>query len=231
MRIHVLQHVPFEGPGTIADWARDRGHRLDMARLFDGDAPGTPETFDMLVVLGGPMGVHDESRLAWLPSEKRAIGAAIAAGKVALGICLGAQLIAEALGAEVCRNPHREIGWFPLRRDPAAPIAGPGAAIEEGLMAFHWHGDTFGIPAGATRLASTEACNNQAFIYGERVMALQFHLETTPDSARDLIAHCADEMGGGRFVQTAEWMLADDARFADANRAMIRLLDGLAFDF
>lgn len=228
MRIRVLQHVPFEGPGTIADWARDRGHSLDIAPVFSGAPAGAPETFDMLVVLGGPMSVHDEGKLPWLSPEKRAIGAAIAADKPVLGICLGAQLIAEALGSTVAPNPHREIGWFPLRRDPSAPTAGPAAAIDDGLTAFHWHGETFGIPPRAIRLASTEACENQAFICGERIIGLQFHLEITPENARGLIAHCADEMDDGRFVQDARRMLADGTRFADANRAMARLLDALA---
>lgn len=227
MRIRVLQHVPFEGPGTIADWALCRGHTLEIAPLFDGASPDGAAACDMLVVLGGPMSVHDEAALPWLAPEKRAIARAMADGKAVLGICLGAQLIAEALGAEVTRNPHREIGWFPLRRDPTAPPAGPGDALADGLDAFHWHGETFGMPAGAARLASTEACANQAFIFGERVIGLQFHLETTPENARNLVAHCADEMDGGPFVQDPRSILADGTRFADANRAMARLLDAL----
>lgn len=228
MRIRVLQHVPFEGPGSIVDWANDRGHVLEIAPVFDGAPAGTPGAFDILVVLGGPMSVHDEGELPWLAPEKRAIGAAIASGKAVLGICLGAQLIAGALGSTIGRNPHREIGWFPLRRDPAAPADGPAAAIEDGLVAFHWHGETFNTPPDATRLASTDACANQAFLYGDRIVGLQFHLETTPENARSLIAHCADEIAPGPFVQGADDMLAPAHRFADANRAMARLLDALA---
>lgn len=227
MRIRVLQHVPFEGPGSIAGWARDRGHRIEIAPLFDGASAGEPGAFDMLVVLGGPMSVHDAGSLPWLGPEKIAIRQAIASGKAVLGICLGAQLIAEVLGAAVDRSPHREIGWFPLRRSAGAPTAGPAAAIEDGLVAFHWHGETFGIPAGATRLASTAACENQAFIYGARVIGLQFHLETTPENARNLIENCADEMTPGPFIQDAGAMLDQGHRFAEANRAMARLLDGL----
>lgn len=228
VKIRVLQHVAFEGPGSIAAWAGARGHLFEVAELHRGAAAGAPGDFDMLVVLGGPMSVHDEDVHPWLADEKRAVAGAIAAGRPVLGICLGAQLIARVLGAGVARNPVREIGWFPLRRAPEAPAEGPAAAIEDGLNAFHWHGETFDIPVGAVRLASTDACANQAFLHGDRVLGLQFHLETTPENARNLIAHCRGEMDGGPCIQTADEILAAGAPFARANRAMARVLDELA---
>ena len=119
MRIAVLQHVGFEGPGAIADWAASRRHDLTAVRLDRGDRLPSPESLDALVVMGGPMGVADEGRFPWLRAEKHLLATVIAAeGRPVLGVCLGAQLIADVLGAPVTRNPQREIGWLPIRWAP-----------------------------------------------------------------------------------------------------------------
>ena len=227
MRIHYLQHVAFEDPAEIFNWAAARQTVMTGSRLFAGDRAPSPADFDALVVMGGPMNIYEHARYPFLVEEKRAIAEAVAAGRIVVGICLGAQLIADVLGARVQRNRWREIGWLPVRPTPAfanSPLAGllPGA-----VEVFHWHGDTFDLPAGAIHLAGSTACAHQAFLYEGRVLGLQFHLETTSASARALIAHCGGEIDGGPFVQGPAAMLADAARFARANALLYRWLDRL----
>lgn len=228
MHIHYLQHVEFEGPGSIAAWAQRAGHRLTATRFCDGDGLPALESFDWLVVMGGPMSVHDERVYPWLHQEKRFIEAAIAAGKVVVGICLGAQLIAQVLGARVYPNAVKEIGWFPVERTPQAVATRLGALLPARFEAYHWHGETFDLPADAVHLARSEACAQQAFVYRERIVGLQFHLETTRAGVEQLSTHCAAEIQPGPFVQSAAAMLVDDDRFAALNQQMARLLDGLA---
>jgi GMP synthase-like glutamine amidotransferase len=228
MRIQVLQHVPFEGPAGIADWAASRGHPLAVARLYCGDPLPALDAFDRLAVMGGPMGIYDEQDHPWLVPEKAFLAAAIQAGKNIVGVCLGAQLLADRLGARVVRNPQKEIGWLPIELTPEAladPVFGP---LAPGLTVYHWHGDTFPLPRGATHLARSAGCEHQAFLYQGRVLGLQFHLETTPESLAALATHCADEIVPGPYVQDAATMLAaQPADYARIHSAMSGLLDRL----
>lgn len=224
MRVCWLQHVPFEGLGSMEPWLRGRGARLARTRPYAGEALPGPDEFDWLIAMGGPMSVNDEGAHPWLAAEKSCIARAIEARRPVLGVCLGAQLIASALGAPVRRNPEPEIGWFPIEPAAGAREDPFGAVLADAGEAFHWHGDTFEPPPGARRLARSEACAEQAFSIGDRVLALQFHLETTEASARALIEHCRDELGPARFVQDEAHMLAEAARFERANRTMARLL-------
>jgi GMP synthase-like glutamine amidotransferase len=221
LRVHWLQHVPFEGLGSIAPWLAARDARVSVTRLHE--RPGFPPLadFDVLIAMGGPMSVNDEAALPWLVAEKGFVRTAIEARKHVLGICLGAQLIASALGATVRPNGEREIGWHPLARvgdTQLAALAAPGGE------AFHWHGETFDLPGGAVRLAGSEACAHQAFALGERVLALQFHLEMTAGGALAMIESCPADLAPGRWVQTPRAMLDEPARFARANAAMDALL-------
>ncbi|MGB5735105.1 MAG: type 1 glutamine amidotransferase [Thiohalocapsa sp.] len=228
MRIHCLQHVPFEGPARIAHWAERRGHPLAVSHLYAGDPPPDLDSFDLLVVMGGPMGVADEAEHSWLGHEKVRIEAAIAAGKSVVGICLGAQLIAEVLGAQVIRNPVKEIGWFPIQLTEA----GLATPLLDGLPAaaevFHWHGDTFTLPPGAMHLARSAQCEQQAFLFDERVLGLQFHLESTPESVAAICAQCAHEITPATTIQTAAEMRGVDADTYSAINLMLEtLLDRL----
>ena len=225
MRIHHFQHVPFEGLGSMEAYFRTKGHELSATHLYRTQTPPPLDKVDWLVVMGGPMGVGDESRLPWMAMEKSYIGKAIDAGKVVLGICLGAQLIADVLGDAVYKNPYREIGWFPVQRSEQAAGTPLGSVLPTGQMVFHWHGDTFDIPDRATLLASSEACRNQGFVIENRVVGLQFHLETTPASARALVDNCGDELDDGPYVQTAMQIMADPAKFDGINNVMANLLD------
>jgi GMP synthase-like glutamine amidotransferase len=225
MRAHVLQHVPFEGLGSIAPWLAAAGATITTTRFFRHERLPAPQDMDFLVILGGPMSVNDEAELPWLRTEKRFIRDAIARGTPVLGVCLGAQLIASSLGARVYANAQKEIGWF--------PITGAAAAgcfhLPAQLVVFHWHGETFDLPPGATALASSPACSNQAFQLGRHVLALQFHLETTRHGARELVGHCRQELVPGPYVQAEADILGQlDSSYATINAVMEEVLSYLA---
>jgi len=227
--IHVLQHVSFEGPAAVAKWAGTRGHDLAVSSLWKGETLAAGVSPDWLLILGGPMGAGDEDRFPWLIDEKRLIERALRSDKVVLGICLGAQLLAEVLGARITGNEHREIGWFPVQRTDGCESLEIAKVFPEAFGAFHWHGDTFSIPSGARCIGRSEACENQAFVYSDRVLALQFHLEVTLASTLELIAHSSSDLDeGGRFVQRAGSMLSDPRRFEMANALLFRVLDQMA---
>jgi GMP synthase-like glutamine amidotransferase len=229
LRISALKHVPFEGPAGIADWARRAGHVMTTVALYSGEAPPSPDLYDWLVVMGGPMSVGDEADHPWLPQEKAAISAAIAAGKTVVGVCLGAQLIAEALGARVYPNGQKEIGWMPIELTVEGTRSAVLGFLPRKLEVFHWHGDTFDLPPGAVHLARSEHCVNQAFLYEDRVLGLQFHLESTPQSVADIVRACAAEIVPSETVQCAERILAATAEeYAHLNSALVGVLERLA---
>ena len=177
--------------------------------------------------MGGPMNVYEEAAHPWLRDEKKIIHQAIERGKTVLGICLGAQLVADVLGAAIKANRNREIGWFPIYKTTAVQKVRLAAALPDGLPVLHWHGDTFDLPDGAVHLAKSNACDHQGFVFNQRVVGLQFHLEATPLSLERLIVHCRSDIDGSRYVQDPAVMLADPLRFTAANKAMDRLLDEL----
>jgi GMP synthase-like glutamine amidotransferase len=225
MRMHCLQHVPFEGPGCVTGWAQRRGVSFEVSRLYaDAPLPG-PEDFDWLLVLGGPMSVHDTKAFPFLAAEMALIRAAVDAGRGVLGLCLGGQLIAQALGGRVAAAAEREIGWWPVTGlDDGAGL------LPRRFVPFHWHGETFEPPPGARRVAESPGCAEQGFLIGDRVLGLQCHLETTPAAAADLIRHCPGDLAPGRWVQAAGDILAESERFEAANRLMTGLLDRLTSD-
>jgi len=228
LRIHYLQHVPFEGPGSIEPWALVRGYGITATRLYAGELLPPVEQLDWLVILGGPMNVYEESRYPWLAREKRFIGEALHGGKVVIGICLGAQLVAAVLGAKVTRNPSLEIGWHPVEKAAQASQSKLAGFLPDRFTAFHWHGDTFDIPRGAVHLARSQACENQAFAFGDRVVAFQFHLESTRENVEQLVHNCSEDLANGPFIQSPADMLANLNHFRGINELMADFLDGLA---
>ena len=218
LTVQVLQHVPFEGLGSIGAWLDARGARIDWTRLFADDPLPRLEGLDLLIALGGPMSVNDEARLPWLAAEKRVLREAIAAGIPVLGVCLGAQLIASALGARVYPSAATEIGWFPIEGVP-----GPEGSFRfpPACPVFHWHGETFELPQGAARLARSAACENQAFQVARHVIGLQFHLEATPAGAHALVEHCRDELVPGPSVQSEDELRATPAAHYHAANALM----------
>ncbi len=226
MNVHYLQHVPFEDLGSMEPWLRAQGHRLSATHLYRGEVLPEPSAPDALIVMGGPMNVADDAQHPWLTAEKDFLEAFIReTDKPVLGICLGAQLIAHVLGARVGRNAAPEIGWFPVTPDPAFSASRWGHCLEPGMPVFHWHGDSFDLPAAALPVGHTSACANQGFVLDDRIVGLQFHLETTAESARHLVRACGDELDGSRYVQSADAILAaPKERYEAINRAMSELL-------
>lgn len=226
MRVHCFQHVPFEGLGSIEAWTRTTGSEVSWTRFFESDAVPLPDDVDLLVVLGGPMSANDDATFPWLAAERRWIREAIEDEKGVIGICLGAQLIARTMGARVYPNREREIGWWPIEGVGAGETHPAWAAVRSETMVFHWHGETFDLPPGAVHLARSAGCEHQGFRMGERVMGLQFHLESTPAGVRDMVSHGRDELAPSRFVQSESALLsADDARYEAANALMAETLD------
>jgi GMP synthase-like glutamine amidotransferase len=228
MRLHALQHVPFEELANIEIWAKEKGHQISMTQLFKDEHLPRMSDFDWLVILGGPMNVYEEKKYPWLAREKRLIEQAINSRKIVLGICLGAQLIADVLGSRVYKNRYKEIGWFPISLTPEAKGSPVFKALpDERFIAFHWHGDTFDLPPGCFRMAESEGCVNQAFEYNDRVIGLQFHLESSTESIRLLLQNCGDELVEGEYIQNAEAILSHQIHLNEINRIMTVLLDNI----
>lgn len=224
MNLHVLQHEAGETPGAIADWAAARGHALATTRLDRGEPLPDAAAAEGLVIMGGPMNIYQDREHPWLAAERRFIEAHVSAGKPAVGICLGSQFLADALGARVHQNAHVEIGWFPVEFTADARARFP--FLPPALETLHWHGDTFELPVGATRLASSAACANQGFVFGDRVLALQFHPETKPPMVAHLVEAFAAELAPAPFVQPADRILGEPgATFAAAHSVLHDLLD------
>jgi GMP synthase-like glutamine amidotransferase len=198
MHVHILQHVAFEGPAAIENWLMHRNCTFTITKFFQGDSLPAQDEFDVLVVMGGPMGVEDCDQYPWLIEERQFIQETIKRDKYILGICLGAQLIARACDTKVTKNQHREIGWFEI------------SILEDNLPDV------------------LKACANQGFILNGRVIALQFHIETTRDSAALLVQNCRHELDSSTYVQTEEEILADYTRFNRINQILNRLMDNIA---
>lgn len=225
MHIHYLQHAAFEGLGSLESEFTARGFTLTSTQLHLNEPLPNVSSFDWLIVMGGPMSVHETTTFPWLTGEQALIKMAINSNKKVLGICLGAQLIAAALGAKVYPNPTKEIGWFPITPTEAGKASPWSTIIANPPNAFHWHGDTFDIPLGATHLLQSEACKHQAFSIDKQVLALQFHLETTPNLARDLLKHCSSELDNGPWVQSKNEIRAIGLQFDAINKVMKEIIE------
>lgn len=223
MRVHWLQHAEHEELGCIAPWLAQRKDKVTRTRLHEGDELPSALDFDWLIVMGGPMNIYEHDRYPWLINEKALIRDACVKDKKVLGICLGAQLLADVLGGRVGENRLKEIGWFDITLTDEGKKSDLLPIFETPMPAYHWHGDTFAIPKGSQNLLKSDACVNQAFRAGPKRLGLQFHLEVTHADARRWLATDAPEPE--RYVQSAEEMLRDPARFAANNRAMEKVLE------
>ncbi|MBI3650541.1 MAG: type 1 glutamine amidotransferase [Acidobacteria bacterium] len=225
MKLHYFQHVAFEDLASLEEWAQARQHTLTVTRFYRNEPPPDVQSIDALIVLGGPMNIYEEENFPWLLDEKRCIREFIKTAKPVLGICLGAQLIADALGAKVYRNRHKEIGWLPIDLTEAALKLPLFQGVPERFTPFHWHGDTFDLPTDATPLATSAACKNQAFLYGEQVLALQFHLECNNAALAKMIAHESADMTVGEYVQSADEILAQENFYPETDKILVTICD------
>lgn len=226
-RINILQHVPYETPGCIEEWINKKSYECEITKIYEGGSLPSVSSIDWLVIMGGPMSVHDTDKFPWLVSEKKYIKEAIASNKVVVGICLGSQLIAEALGSRVYRNDLKEIGWFPVKKSGDKTESELLKSFNNTEIVFHWHGDTFEMPSGASREFLSDACRNQCFTYNKRVIALQFHVEVTEHLLKAMIQNGIDELIPGEYVQSAESLSNGTVHIKRNNDLMFSILDGL----
>ena len=225
MNVHSLEHAPNEGAGRIADWAAARGHSFAVTRLDFGEKLPQVDEFDLLVIMGGGMNIYQHRDYPWLVDEKRLIARAAARDKAMLGVCLGAQLIADVLGGKVVQNPCKEIGWFPVRFIDREP---PFDRFPDQCTVFHWHGDTFELPSRARRVAESEGCANQAFVFGNRIAGLQFHIEVTPAAALSFCEGADAELQPATYVQTRDQVASGAPDLSATDAGLWHLLDQLA---
>jgi len=228
LRIRCFLHVPFEGPGIIENWAAENGHHLNFTRFYEGDELPDPARTDLLVIMGGPMNVFDFHIHPWMQDEIEWVSSYIHAGLPVLGICLGAQILAAALGADVYPGEHKEIGWHKLQFLPSLGDFKICKVLPATRKVFHWHGDTFPIPEGAIRIASSAAFPNQGFIFKRKAIALQFHLEMTPDSVAGMVENCRDELVEGPYIQTEDEILEESCCYESNQQIMFQFLDYLS---
>lgn len=227
MRLHYIQHESYEGIGNIENRAIAKNIAITGTKLYKNEKFPDTNNFDFLVVMGGPMNIYEENKYSWLKEEKKFIEKAINADKTVLGICLGAQLIADVLGSKVYKNKHKEIGWFPVEFTEEALKTTVFKGLPEKLDFLQWHGDTFDIPEGCINIGSSEACKNQGFIYKEKVIGLQFHPEVSPISLKKLAENCMDEIKDEKFIQTPEFMLSQKENFDKIEKFLYKFLNNL----
>ena len=228
INIHTFMHVPFEGLGCIEQWIKDNNHFASYTRFYESYKLPDMDSIDWLIVMGGPMGVYDESIYPWMAEEKSFIRQAIESGKTVIGICLGSQLIAEVLGAKVYPNRQKEIGWFPINLSEQAKANALFDGFENSFPVFHWHGDTFDLPADSTHLISSETTKNQAFLYNDKVLGLQFHFEVTEQTLKGMVDNGMNELLESDTVQSADQILKHSQNIAVNNERMFQILDYLA---
>ena len=226
LRIHSIRHVSFEGIGRIENWATEKGHLLSSTLIYEGESFPDLNSFDWLVVMGGPMGAYDKDKFPWIAKEIEFIQQVIASGKQVLGICLGIQMIAEALGAEV----GMEIGWFPVKLTKAGQSSPHFEDFPRVFTPVQWHGDTFDLPEGAERLVEGSVYQNQSFSYGNNVLGLQFHLEFSA-SCIDRLCKGVGLPEPGLGVQSAEEILSRKDLFLESELLLQKLLDNLSERF
>jgi GMP synthase-like glutamine amidotransferase len=227
MKIRVLQHSSINSLGTIEEYATIKKHVVESTRFYEIKRPPAIDSFDLLIIMGGPMGIYDYKENPWLRDEKDFIKQVIEAEKPVLGICLGAQMVADILDARVYKNRYMEMGWFPVRTIAQEKEIDFLEGLPDEITVFHWHSQTFDLPAGALHLFESDGCKNQGFIYGDRVVALQFHPEVNEERIQSLIERFGDGIADRPFVQKKEEMLGQGKYLAGTREFMFMVLDKL----
>jgi GMP synthase-like glutamine amidotransferase len=229
MRIHCIRHEPFEGLAVINNWIKQNHHLLSFTHIYKNEVFPSIEEFDLLIIMGGTASVYAKESFPWLIEEKKFIQKAINHNKKILGICLGAQLLADALESKVYKAVHKEIGWFPVKFNISELKF--LNFLPDYLEVFHWHGDTFDIPQGAIRIGSTEIIRNQGFVYGKNIIALQFHCEMNTEQLIQIIEASGSELSrGGEYIQAADIIMAQQGLLPSNNQLMFDLLDYISLN-
>ena len=228
MRILYLQHISFEGLGSMENFFVAKGSQLSRTCMYADQSLPSIHEIDALIIMGGPMGVYDEAQYPWLVLEKEFIESVVQRKIPVFGVCLGAQLIASVLGASVQKNHQEEIGWFPVERKLNTPFAMLDKFPQQ-FDALHWHSDTFAIPSGADNFLQTAGCANQGFIYDQHVLALQFHLEMLPSNVQTIYQECGNQDKEGEYIQGLDAMLAPAEKFQQASRTLEQVLEAFIF--
>ena len=227
MKVHYLQHIDSEDLANILPWLIKHGHKTTRTLLYkDGKLPSL-DSFDWLIIMGGPMNVDEHSKYPWLKTEKAFIKNAIKSGKTVLGVCLGAQLIARCLGARVKKNKFKEIGWHKVRLTSEGRKSVLFRGFPAAFTPIHWHGDTFDIPKNTKPSASSAACRNQAFEYKGRVFAVQFHIEYSPKHIRDFYRVEQEPEVKGSYEQGEKQILSKPGYFRSLKKLTHILLSNI----
>lgn len=235
LRIHALFHTDYAELSYITQWVHSHNHIINVSCSYNDKPLPTQDSFDWLIVMGGPMSIHDEEQYPWLIKEKRLIKQSIDAGKTVIGICLGAQLIAHCLGANVKPSGIKEIGWLPMQlteEGRAHPLLQD--LPKQAFTVFHFHGEGFDCPKGASIIASTDAWANQGFIYqtpqhkalGTWVIGWQCHLEVTKESLAKMVTNGNDAIQSGlkkypKTVQSADEIITLGDKYIEDNNARL----------
>lgn len=227
LRVHALINYSVADLGMINEWIESKGHIVTATAVYRNEKFPDMDAFDLLIILGGVMGAYEEAEHPWLRNEKQFILEAIKCNKVILGICLGAQLIAEVLGGKVYPHKHHEIGWWPVHFTHEIKDIDLFNGVPKQLPLFQYHGDTFDLPDGAIRLASSEATKNQAFIYNDRILGLQFHPEFSEEKLQEIVHLHGDNIKPGPYTQLPEEFLGQSRNVEEAREFLFRLLDNL----
>ncbi len=225
MKIAIIMHADFETPGVIEEWARNKSYAFQVFKPYQAQTLPALETFDFLIVMGGPQSPLELEESPYLQDEIELIRKAIQEQKFVLGFCLGAQLIGEALGAKTERSPEREIGIYPVSLTSAGLKDNMFRDFPERFNVIHWHNDMPGLTKDAQLLAFSEGCPRQAIRYRENVYGFQFHMEITQQGITDLIEACPDDLRPGKFVQNQEVLKCHD--FKSIHQKMYLILDRL----
>lgn len=227
MNISFILHASFEKPGVIEHWAKKNGHSIQKVNPYRGETLPSVDAFDFLVVMGGPQSPLEMDKSPYLQDEIMLIKQAIDSNKRIIGVCLGAQLISEALGAKTERSPHREIGMHLLELLDDAKHDPVFSHFPAKFEVMHWHNDMPGIPEGAVLLAKSAGCPRQAYRYGDRIYGFQCHFEFTNDLLKGMIENCVgDLVEKGKYIQSVKEILEADC--SEINAKMEKVLDYLA---